>query len=89
MKRVLSYIITLSMQEIGRSMSKLQLAAMQLDVMSHKWLQLGNYSEMTRLRPSRKFLEKLKIIFFSNFSRNYFRAIQEIRETRLEVIFVF
>jgi hypothetical protein len=43
----------------------------------------------SRLRPSRKFLEKFKIIFFSNFSRNYFREIREIRETRFKVIFVF
>jgi hypothetical protein len=43
-------------------------------------LTFGHYSKvMIRLRPSRKFLEKFKIIFFSNFSRNYFR---EIRETR-------
>jgi hypothetical protein len=35
---------------------------------------------VTRLRPSRKFLEKFKLMFFSNFSRNYFREIREIRE---------
>jgi hypothetical protein len=33
----------------------------------------------TRLRDSRKFLEIFKIIFFSNFSRNYFREIRENR----------
>jgi hypothetical protein len=32
----------------------------------------------SRLRPSRKFLEKFKIIFFTNFSRNYFREIREV-----------
>jgi hypothetical protein len=40
-------------------------------------------------RPSRKFLEKFKIIIFSNFSRNYFQKIREIRENRFKVIFVF
>jgi hypothetical protein len=43
----------------------------------------------SRLCPSRKFLEKFKIIIFSNFSnfsRNYFR---EIQENRFKVFFEF
>jgi hypothetical protein len=36
------------------------------------------YYQTNRLRPSRKFLEKFKIIFFTNFSRNYFREIREV-----------
>jgi hypothetical protein len=42
------------------------------------------YTVDPRLRPSRKFLEKFKIIYFLNFSRNYFREIREIQK----VIFV-
>ena len=59
----------------------------------HRWI--GNFCRWSvvwaraRLRPSREFLEKFKIIFFSNFSRNYFREIREIRENRFKVIFVF
>jgi hypothetical protein len=60
-------------------------------VLSTMHMAVGHSSCHTavRLRPSREFLEKFKIIFFSNFSRNYFEKFQKFEKPDLKYFLNF